>query len=147
VADSAKINVLDDNPDVDASDLMDTSWSGPSSSRKRDTKPSLCKDSKFSKSTESLMDTSNRYDALSDEEEVERPPPMVLSAPPPNKSQEKRYELHRPLLSKQNVSECRPSKINGNSPVRGIFETLRRTHQVDSIADSQNSAGSPGSSQ
>jgi hypothetical protein len=81
MADSAKFNVLDDN---DVTDLMDTSWSGPLLSRKRGTKLSLRKDSKFSKSIESLVDTSNRYDALSDEEEVEGPSPIVPSAPPPN---------------------------------------------------------------
>jgi hypothetical protein len=103
---SAEFNVLDDKPDLNASDLMVTSWSGPSSSRKRGTKPSLRKNSKFIKSTESLVETTYRYDA--NEKEVEGPQRMAPRTPKP-KTQPRKTLRATPSAPQQQKRERVPT--------------------------------------
>jgi hypothetical protein len=60
--------ISENSPDMDSNDMMDTSWVS-SSSRKRGPKPALRNDKKFMKSTDSLVDVTNRFTGLTDEEE------------------------------------------------------------------------------
>jgi hypothetical protein len=62
--------ISEDSPDMDSNYMMDTSWVSSSSS-KREPKPALRNDKKFMKSTDSLVDVSNRFTSLTDEEEEE----------------------------------------------------------------------------
>jgi hypothetical protein len=88
---------------IDNPDLMDTSWSGASSSRKRGTKPSLRKNSKFMKSIESLVETTNRYDALSNEGWRMAPPT------PKPKTQPRKTLRATPFAPQQQKREQVPS--------------------------------------
>jgi hypothetical protein len=56
--------VISENPPgMDYTDVMDTSWIVQSSSRRRGPKAALRNDNKFKKSTDSLVDVTNRFDA------------------------------------------------------------------------------------
>jgi hypothetical protein len=89
---------------MDSTDMMNTSWNVSSSSRKRAPKPALRNDKKIMKSTDSLVDVTNRFDGLTDEKEGE-----VLA--PSSKVPQIRM-----LLSNQNGFECPLSPSNGSSP-------------------------------
>jgi hypothetical protein len=85
MAECDKSAVISENPpDMDSTDMMDTSWNVPSS-RKRGPKPALRKVKKFMKSTDSLVDVTNRFNGLTDEEEGEvlAPSSKVPPTPPP----------------------------------------------------------------
>jgi hypothetical protein len=78
--------VISENPpDMNSTDMMDTSWYVSSASRKRAPKPALRNNKKFMKSTDSLVDVTNRFDGLTDEEEGEvlAPSNKVPPSPPP----------------------------------------------------------------
>jgi hypothetical protein len=80
--------VISENlPDMDFTDKMNTSWNVSSASRKRAPKPALRNEKKFMKSTDSLVDVTNRFNGLTDEEEGEILTPFtkVPPTPPPNK--------------------------------------------------------------
>jgi hypothetical protein len=86
MAECDKSAVISENPpDMDSTDMMDTSWNVSSASRKRAPKPAMRNDKKFMKSTDSLVDASNRFDGLTDEEEGEvlAPSSKVPPTPPP----------------------------------------------------------------
>jgi hypothetical protein len=106
--------VISENPPgMDSTYMMDTSWNVSSSSRKRAPKPALRNDKKFMKSTDSLVDVTNRFDGLTDKEEGEvlGPSTKVLSTPPPKPA--KRQSL---TSAQAPVLECHLSPSNGISP-------------------------------
>jgi hypothetical protein len=101
--------ISENSPDMDSNELMDTSWVS-SSSRKRGPKPALRYDKKIMKSTDSLVDVSNRFTGLTDEEEegVLTPSTKVVPTPPQGQPSASHYHRRkiRLLLSNQNGFEC-----------------------------------------
>jgi hypothetical protein len=96
--------ISENSPGMDSNDMMDTSWNVSSSSPKRAPKPALRNDTKFMKSTDSLVDVTNRFDGLSDEEEGEVLTPSTKVPPTPPPKPTKRQSLtsaQNPVVAEQ----------------------------------------------
>jgi hypothetical protein len=86
--------ISENSPGMDSTNMIDTSWNVLSSSRKRGPKPALRNDKKFMKFTDSLVDVTNRFDGLTDEEEGEMLAPSSKVPPSPPPKPAKRQTLY-----------------------------------------------------
>jgi hypothetical protein len=100
--------VISENPpDMNSTDMMDTSWNVSWASRKRGQDPTLRNDKKIMKSTDSLVDVTNRFNGLTVEVEGEVLTPSTKVPPTPPPKPTKRQSL----TSAQNPVVEQPKRV------------------------------------